>query len=174
MGMMQFLGETGGYQAAITLIASLINFLFSGNNQAFELLDRFFLINSTEYHPKKQTQWLSSFRKTEFGRMDRFIFGTALKFAPFLAKCNRTARTKRLLNLADSEIAQTLDLRTIIRSQSYLLAVIRAVIDKENYDLLTMQSNNKYLQVPKHKDRLSSLLFDTSDDATTAVAAANT
>ena len=162
---MRFIGLAGGYQAAITLMASALNFIFSGNNQGFEMLSQFFLINSDSYRPRKQFQWINGFRRSQISGLNRVIFGTALRLTPFLGRCSKTDRMKRVLDLVDNEVAQNLDLRTIIRERSYLIAIIRALISPENYKLLTLQRNSKYLSIRRRNDKLKSLLFQSDSDA---------
>jgi len=76
------------------------------------------------------------------GAIDRFIHGSFLHGVIHLFGCcssySKRARFNRLVDRVDTEIEQALDVRTILRMQSLLIAITRVIFEPNNLPLLKL------------------------------------
>ena len=63
IGMMQFIGDAGGINSSLFLLGAALNFIFSGKDQALQLLADHFFVNSLELVEGESNvrSWLSGY-----------------------------------------------------------------------------------------------------------------
>ena len=158
MGLMQFLGDAGGYQGSLVIIGAALNFIFSSNDSSIQLLSNFFLVNSSKFKSSNKRKWLSSFKQGSPGAIGNLVFGSILKYTPCLGYYSKTAKMKHKLDKVNSEFEQALDVRSILLQRSQLLAAIRVLIYPENLNLLKLQRHGQLISMQEHNDSFSQLL----------------
>ena len=147
MGWNQFLGDAGGLYGSLMILGTVLNFLFSGNNQNLQLLDHFFFINEASYDSNSKASWLESFKSGRKGVFKKLVFGTILRKLPLMSANRRLDRLKRIVKKTDDHVEKALDVRTMIVQQSLLLALTRVLIEPANTHLLKFQRGGRHINM---------------------------
>ena len=128
------------------MIGAFFSFIISGKDLNLQLLERHFIVNSSYFESSNPARWLSNYRNESIRAVDKCIFGTLLSF---LYKCltrskgSRLARQRRLLENVEKHLERTLDIRTILRTQSLILAIIRVLFEPRLFPLLALQRKGR-------------------------------
>ena len=168
MGIMQFLGDAGGIYQSIFIIGAFVSFLSSGNDLNQQLLERHFIVNSSYFEGSKIELWLSKYRNVKVRLVEKCIFGTVLRFAyKCLSRSNssKLARQRLLLGQVEKHLEKTLDIRTILRTQSLILAIIRVLFEPNLFPLLALQRKGRVFDHYENADAASKLIHSSESDS---------
>ena len=79
-------------------------------------------------------------------------------------------RLKRLIERADTQLEHTLDIRTLLRSQSILLSIVRVLFESEDNDphshlsLLALQRKGNLMDFDEGTDAVEHLLYGSHEN----------
>ena len=162
---MTFLGEVGGIQQSFFIIGAVLNFFFSGKDQALQLLEHHFFINSSPYERKTRPgKWLNNCELGDASTINRLILGSSLKWLPCNILCcesqrGKLKRYKAFTERVDDFVEKATDIRTIVRSHSLVLALIRVVFERVNHPLLKLQRGGKIMALDSYEVETEALLY---------------
>mmetsp|Transcript_15042 Transcript_15042/g.20426 ORF Transcript_15042/g.20426 Transcript_15042/m.20426 type:complete len:140 (-) Transcript_15042:454-873(-) len=102
VGVMQFLGDAGGFHGSLMFIGAFLKFVFSGKDKALQLISEVFIISTASFDRNHPLKWLKSFRKGEIRVYDRVLNGSCLRFLACCLGCDRKSnRAKKLIALVE-------------------------------------------------------------------------
>ena len=74
-------------------------------------------------------------------------------------------RYKRLIERVEKQVDRTLDIRTMLKMQSVMLAIVRVLFQPGHYPLLRMQRGGQLLDLEHKVDGAEQLIYGTDNDA---------
>ena len=161
-GIMQFLGEAGGVYSSIFIVGTFLSFLFSGKDSTLQLLERHFISNDQVFESLNPGRWMQSYRVKSTRLIDKLIFGTSLDLICkcILRRCCPKKDHQRLFMMqVETHLQRSLDIRTMLRSQSVLLAIIRVLFDPLQYPLLALQRKGNMIDLHEDIDTTHQLIY---------------
>ena len=172
IGVMDFLGKAGGLHSSIFIIGGVINFAFSGANPAMQLLLSHYYVNDNPEF-ERGGSYLRGYARG--GLSNNSCFSRILHWLPSYmitcCKCNlKQSRFKRLIQQTDAHLERSLDIRTILRLQSTMLAIVRTVFDCDDEEksthlsLLALQRNGNLMDIDDRMDPVDCLLYGLDDE----------
>ena len=123
---MMFLGDVGGVYGSMMLIGSVLHLLISANEKPTQLLKYYFRVNGEEKKTEKirinPVNHLEKSKLLHLSPCQALIHNTLLSVFYKCCPGRKLHYIKRIIGKAEDKSNQYLDIRTLMRSHSLLIA----------------------------------------------------